>query len=65
MLLSGNNTFTGGVTVTAGTTGFLGNVGDLIVGSNTALGMGLLTLNGGRDSGRSACPRARSSTTSS
>ena len=47
MLLSGNNTFTGCVTVTAGTTGVLGNVGDLIVGSNTALGTGLLTLNGG------------------
>ena len=46
LLLSGNNTFTGGVTVNAGA-GVLSNVGDLIVGSNTALGTGVLTLSGG------------------
>src|SRR5262249_32194230 len=46
LLLSGNNTFGGGVTVNP-TTGVLGNVGNLIVGSATALGTGLLTLAGG------------------
>lgn len=46
LLLSGNNTFTGGVTVTAGG-GVLGNVGNPIVGSDTALGTGVVTLNGG------------------
>src|SRR5262249_42548100 len=46
LLLSGNNTFSGGVTVSAGS-GLLGNVGNLIVGSDTALGTGVLTLNGG------------------
>ena len=56
LLLSGNNTFTGGVTVTAGA-GVLGNVGNLIVGSNTALGMGLLTLNGGAIQDDGLAPR--------
>jgi len=51
LLLSGNNTFSGGVTVNA-TAGVNGNVGNLIVGSDTALGTGVLTLNGGTPPGR-------------
>ena len=56
LLLSGNNTFTGGVTVTAGA-GVTGNVGNLIVGSSNALGTGVLTLNGGTIQDDGVAPR--------
>src|SRR5262249_41166589 len=56
LLLSGNNTFTGGVTLSAGS-GVTGNVANLIVGSNTALGAGVLTLNGGTLQDDGVAPR--------